>query len=684
VPNRLINSSSPYLIQHADNPVDWFPWGEEALKISQQEDKPIFLSIGYAACHWCHVMAHESFEDPATAELMNKLFVNIKVDREERPDIDDIYMDAVVALTGQGGWPLSVFLTPDQQPFYGGTYFPPVSRYNMPAFRDVLLSVAKTWEEDRDRLLNAGTQVVEYIKKNQSLPGESTELSKEYLDRAASSLIQNYDWQHGGWGAAPKFPQPMAIDFLLRRVSRGNNQSMEIVDHALRSMAKGGMYDLIGGGFARYSTDNDWLVPHFEKMLYDNAQLARVYFRAYLITGETYFRRVCEDTLAFVKREMTHPKGGYYSSLDADSEGEEGKYYIWTEDDIREAIGDTQESEFILAAYGFMEGGNFEGKTIPRRVLDDQQLADKFGLAIEDVSANLTKLNERLLEVREKRIRPGLDDKVLVAWNCWMDLVYLEIGRYLGISWCEDMATRNISFILDEMLDGDRLFRSWRSGNAVHDAYLEDYASLIIALLSLYTSDPDPKWFETALMLSESMITHFYGTDDLFYDTRDDHESLLIRPRELQDNATPSGNALAAYALLQIAAYQGDGKLRDLAEKMLRGVQEVIVKYPTAFSQWLYALDFALHPIREVAIIGDPNDLRTQSLVQTLWSQYRPDVIAAISESPPSPGAPALLENRPQTNMAPTAYVCEGFVCQRPVNEVDQFREQLEDFPGQQ
>jgi uncharacterized protein YyaL (SSP411 family) len=680
--NNLSNSSSPYLLQHADNPVDWFPWGEEALEKSRKEDKPIFLSIGYAACHWCHVMAHESFEDQATADLMNELFVNIKVDREERPDIDDIYMDAVVALTGQGGWPLTVFLTPGQKPFYGGTYFPPVSRYNMPAFSDVLLNVAKLWNEDRERLIDSSTQIVDHMKKNQSLPGQSTNLNKEYLDQAAATLSQNYDWEHGGWGAAPKFPQPMAVEFLLRRATRGDNQSLEIARHALHSMAKGGMYDLIGGGFARYSTDNEWLVPHFEKMLYDNAQLARVYLHAYLITGEHAFRRICEETLEFVMREMSHPQGGFYSSLDADSEGQEGKFYLWTEDEIRDAINDDQDSKLIIDAYGFTKEGNYEGKTIPRRVLDDEQLAEKYGLSTEDIPHHVSRWNKRLLEVRGKRVWPGTDDKVLVAWNGWMDLAFLEAGRYLGNVDYEDMATRNLTFILSEMLDSEHLFRSWRSGKTVYVAYLEDYATLIIALLSLYNSNPDPAWFEAARQLSESMIEHFSGSDGLFYDTRDDHEKLLIRPREIQDNATPSGNALAAYALLQVAAYQGDGKLRDLVENMLARVQSFVYQHPTAFSQWLYALDFALHPIREVAILGDPEDQRTQSLIQTLWSRYRPDVIAAISQSPPPIGVPVLLDNRPLLNDAPTAYVCEGFVCQQPVNDADQFREQLDNLPG--
>jgi uncharacterized protein YyaL (SSP411 family) len=680
MPNKLAGSSSPYLLQHAENPVDWYPWGEEALQKSLAEDKPIFLSIGYAACHWCHVMAHESFEDPETADIMNSFFINIKVDREERPDIDNIYMTAVVALTGQGGWPLSVFLTPEHEPFYGGTYFPPVSRYNMPAFRDVLLGVAKTWREEKKRLLDSGTKISEYIRKNQTVPGKSARLSEEYLDKAAGALKQNYDWQHGGWGSAPKFPQPMAIEFLLRRATRGDNDSLDIANHALHSMAKGGMYDLIGGGFARYSTDNGWLVPHFEKMLYDNAQLARAYLHAYLIIGEPEFRRVCIDILEFVKREMTHSIGGFYSSLDADSEGEEGKFYIWTENEIREVL-DPFEADFILSAYGFTEEGNFEGKTVPRRVLDDNQLSSDFDLDLEDVPILISKINSHLLKVREKRIRPGADDKVLIAWNGWMSVVFSEVGRYLGINEYVELATRNLNFIISDLLLGGRLFRSWRAEAASHHAYLEDYASLILALLSHYNTNPDPKWFEYALELSDTMLEHFYNPDnpeeELFFDTPDDHEVLLIRPRDLQDNATPSGNALAAYALLQMAAYQGDGKLRDIAEGMLEKVQVAASNYPTAFGKWLCAIDFAIFPIREVAIIGDLQDSRTTKLIESLWSSYRPDVLAAFSSTASPTEGPALLKDRPLLNDAPTAYICQGLVCKQPVNSVVEFENQL-------
>ncbi|MGW8143996.1 MAG: thioredoxin domain-containing protein [Anaerolineales bacterium] len=676
--NDLINSSSPYLLQHADNPVEWFQWNDEALKKSKTEDKPIFLSIGYAACHWCHVMAHESFEDPDIAEIMNKFFVNIKVDREERPDLDSIYMDAVVALTGHGGWPMSVFLTPDLQAFYGGTYFPPVPRYNMPAFREILLGVARAWKEDRHRLLEAGNQVTNHIKRNQLIPGQTSQLDAKFLDRAAETLIRTYDWKYGGWGSAPKFPQHMAIEFLLRRASRGNKGSLDVATHALRSMAQGGMYDLVGGGFARYSTDNEWLVPHFEKMLYDNALLSRAYLHAYLITGEPFYRRICQETLDFVMREMTDPLGGFYSSLDADSEGEEGKFYIWTEAEIRTALPDDEDADIVLAAYGFSEQGNFDGKTIPRRLLEDSQIADRFNLQVDEVPDLLQRINQKLLAVREKCIRPGIDDKVIVAWNGWMCLAFSEAARYLGFSVYKEVATRNLSFLLEYMLIEGRLSRSWRSGQANHTGYLDDHASLILALIDLYNTVPDPKWFQSALELSRIMLDRFTSEEELFFDTPIDHEHLLIRPRDIQDNATPSGNALAASALLQLSAYQGDGNLRDLAENMLGRLQDSAVKYPTAFSWWLCAMDLALHPIREIAIIGDTEDTRTKSFLDNLWSSYRPDVISATSGLPIPDNAPNLLENRGMLNNSPTAYICEGFFCKQPVNDIAGFNNQLQ------
>ena len=677
--NNLINSNSPYLLQHADNPVDWYPWEEAALETAKREDKPIFLSIGYAACHWCHVMAHESFEDPETARIMNENFVNIKVDREERPDLEQIYMNAVVSLTGQGGWPMSVFLTPEGVPFYGGTYFPPVPRYNMPSFRDVLLRIARAWREDRQRLLQAGEQIAEQIQATTSVSVSAGKpLNPLLLDQAAMGLAQSYDWKAGGWGRAPKFPQPMAIEFLLRRATRGDRLARDIATHVLDAMAKGGMYDIVGGGFARYSTDNNWLVPHFEKMLYDNAQLAKAYLHAFLITGEDRYRRVCIETLDFVVREMTDPQGGFFSSLDADSEGEEGKFYVWTPVQIRTAFEDPSDAEFYLAAFGVTESGNFEGKNILQRVLDDESLAAKFGIKPEQLHQQLDRLNARLLELRGERVRPGTDDKILVSWNGLMLSAFSEAARYLEREDHREVATRNAGFLLENLQMDGRLLRSWREGRAKHNAYLEDYASLILGLLALYQTDPDVRWFSAAEKLTSDMIAHFHDPAGGFFDTRDDHEQLITRPKDLQDNATPSGNSLAVTALLKMSAFTGLGDWRDLAESNLSIVQDFVVRYPTAFSQWLYALDFALTPAREVAILTeDLENATAHEMLVALWSEYRPNLVAAISTFPPPPEAPALLKERPLIDNRTSAYVCQNFVCNRPVNTVEEFRSQL-------
>ena len=673
--NRLAHETSPYLLQHKDNPVDWYPWGEEALEKARQEDKPIFLSIGYAACHWCHVMERESFEDPATAALMNEHFVNIKVDREERPDLDNIYMKAVVALTGQGGWPMSVFLTPDLEPFYGGTYFPPAPRYGMPSFRQVLRGIANVWQNDRQRALRSGQQLRQHLQREFASLEAAAPLSEESLQKALLGLAQSYDWRNGGWGRAPKFPQPMSIQFLLQRAARGDNYALEMAAHALDAMARGGMYDVVGGGFARYSVDDRWLVPHFEKMLYDNAQLARTYLHAYLLTGKPHYRRVVDETLAFVRREMTHPDGGFYSSLDADSEGEEGKFYLWTPQEIQQALG--EQADLVLAAYDITETGNFEGRNVLQRALSDEQLAERFGLAPAQVPERLQAAHARLLAARNRRVRPGTDDKVLVSWNALMLMAFAEAARYLQDSRYLEVAMRNAAFLLDNLYLHNRLFRSWRNGQARHNAFLEDYAALCLALLALYQSDPNPRWFAAAQNLADEMIAHFADPAGGFFDTRDDHETLLVRPKDLQDNATPSGNSLAAAALLQLAALTGHGHYRARAETALAAAQPLLGRFPTAFGNWLCALDFALGPVHEIAILGPDTPARGQ-LVATLWQTYRPRAVVAVSDHPPPPGAPPLLANRPLLDGQPTAYVCQGFVCRQPVNTAEALERELE------
>src|SRR5688572_12018708 len=581
--NQLIHESSPYLLQHVNNPVNWYPWGEEALTKARTENKPIFLSIGYAACHWCHVMAHESFEDEETAAFMNEHFVNIKVDREERPDLDTIYMQATVAMTGSGGWPMSVFLTPDLKPFYTGTYFPPVQRYNMPSFKDVLNGIAKAWKEEPDKITQVGDQVSGHLQQTLNISQRSeTVFTQETLDTAVRSLIESYDWGYGGWGAAPNFPQPMTIEFLLRRAlyptpspsGTGESEALKPAVHALRAMARGGMYDVVGGGFSRYSVDNFWRVPHFEKMLYDNAQLARAYLHAWQITKDPLFKQIVIETLDFIEREMTHPDGGFYSSLDADSEGEEGKFYVWTLEEIRGVL--KEDSEFFEAAYGITVRGNWEGKTVLQRSLDDASLAARFKLTPEAVHAKLGDSHSRLLAARAARIRPGTDDKILTAWNGLLLTTIAEAARVFEEPDLQKkyalLATRNADFLLNSLRPDGKLKRSWREEKITNEVFLEDYAALILGLLELYQTDFNDKWFTSARELADEMIELFNDPNAGFFDTPKNSEELLIRPKDIQDSATPSGNALATEALRKLSAFTDEGTYRHLAEKSLSQV----------------------------------------------------------------------------------------------------------------
>ncbi len=553
--NHLANSTSPYLLQHADNPVDWYPWGPEALQKARREDKPIFLSIGYAACHWCHVMAHESFENADTAAFMNDHFVNIKVDREQRPDLDSIYMSAVVALTGQGGWPMSVFLTPTLQPFYGGTYFPPEPRHGLPAFRELLAAISQAWEGQRDEVIRSGGQIAAQLIAQSTGSVTHGNFTLATLDAAAKVLIGSYDWNFGGWGSAPRFPQPLVIDFLLRRHLAGDPDALKPVIHVLSAMARGGMYDVVGGGFARYSTDDNWRVPHFEKMLYDNAQLARVYLHAWQVTGNPHFRQVVDDTLGFVSRELLSPQGGFYSSLDADSEGQEGKFYLWSLEEIRSTLGGS--ADFFETAYGVTQMGNWEGRNILQRGVDDASLAGRFGLGADQVAARLAECHAKLLARRNARIHPDTDDKVLTAWNGLMLSTFAEAGRALNNERYLEIAARSADFLLTALRPQGKLCRSWHLGFTGDEVFLEDYASLILGLLDLYQADFNNRWFMEASGLAVEMIRRFSDPAGGFFDTPSDADIVLTRPKDLQDNATPSGNALAAEALLKLAAFSG-------------------------------------------------------------------------------------------------------------------------------
>jgi uncharacterized protein YyaL (SSP411 family) len=706
--NQLSQSTSPYLLQHAHNPVDWFPWGEEALARARAEDKPIFLSIGYAACHWCHVMAHESFEDADTAAYMNAHFVNIKVDREERPDLDAIYMQATTAMTGSGGWPMSVFLTPDLQPFYAGTYFPPVPRYQMPSFRDVLSGLVNAWQKERAEILKVGGQVTAHLQSALQSRASTFALAPQHLETVTQAILEHYDWGYGGWGAAPKFPQPMTIEFLLRR-SRQDSPAptgLRAALHTLQAMARGGMYDVVGGGFSRYSTDNFWRVPHFEKMLYDNAQLARAYLHAWQVTGEPFYRRIAEETLDFVMRELTHPEGGFYSSLDADSEGVEGKFYVWTREEIKEHLA--EDGEFFEAAYGISAKGNWEGRTVLQRALDDASLATRFALDLEAVPAKLADCHRKLLAVRAERVRPATDDKVLTAWNGLMLAAFAEASRTLVIARSRaaatkqsppneeyststrllraeehrprndvyyQVATHNANFLLNALRPDGKLHRSWRNGQVTQEVFLEDYAALILGLLELYQTDFENRWFTAAVELADGMIARFRDPAGGFFDTPADGESLLVRPKDIQDNATPSGNALACEALLKLATLTDNGEYRDLAEQSLWLVSDYALKYPTGFACWLTAVDFARGTVKQVAVLGEGE--AADALIQAVRSAYRPNTVIAASSYPPSAEAPTLLRDRPLVDGQPTAYVCEGFVCRQPVTDVNDLLKQL-------
>ena len=722
MPNQLKNSTSPYLLQHAHNPVDWHLWNEVALAKAKAENKPIFLSIGYAACHWCHVMAHESFEDPEVAAFMNEHYVNIKVDREERPDIDAIYMQATVAMTGSGGWPMSVFLTPDLKPFYTGTYFPPVPRYNMPSFRDVLAGIANTWQKQQDEATRVGDEVSTHLRQQAlSVSTQSdSSFTSAHLEAAAKSLIDSYDWDNGGWGAAPKFPQPMTIEFLLRRgikathlpwravpgehtetIGEKNSENSVITVakesetlkpalHALKAMAHGGMYDVVGGGFSRYSTDNFWRVPHFEKMLYDNAQLARAYLHAWQTTGDPLFKQIVTETLDFIAREMTHPDGGFYSSLDADSEGEEGKFYVWTLAEIQSTLKD--DSDFFEAAYGVTARGNWEGHTVLQRALDDPSLAARFKLNPETVPVKLADCHSRLLTVRAARVRPGTDDKVLTSWNGLMLATLAEAARTLESgsllpnndqqagrlqSTYYKLATRNAEFLLSALRPNGKLKHSWRADKTTDEVFLEDYAALILGLLELYQTDFNNKWFTSAKELADEMIELFDDPNGGFFDTSKDGEVLLLRPKDVQDNATPSGNALACEALLKLAAFTDEGKYRDIAEKSLGLVTGMAVRYPTAFGRWLSAADFALGKTKQVAVMFEAGNEDASELMRVVQSAFRPNTIIAASSYPPPDDAPSLLMERPLKNGKTTVYVCEGFVCRNPVTSAAELKELL-------
>jgi uncharacterized protein YyaL (SSP411 family) len=663
--NRLAHESSPYLLQHAENPVDWYPWGAEALGKAEAEGKPIFLSIGYSACHWCHVMERESFEDESTAELLNRHFVSIKVDREERPDLDAIYMDAVQAMTGHGGWPMSVFLTPAGLPFYGGTYFPNSPRSGLPAFTTVLQQIAEAWKTRREEIVESGSRLAKAIQDTHDAgAGRDLTLIPGALTAAVSRISHSFDARHGGFGSAPKFPQPSVLEFLIRRyVATRDEYTLSIVTATLDAMAKGGIYDQLGGGFHRYSVDAIWLVPHFEKMLYDNAQLVRVYLHAWQVTQDPRYRRVAVETLDYVVREMMDPSGGFYSAQDADSEGEEGRFFVWTPDEIRSVLGD--ESDLVFDAYGVTAAGNFEGSNIPFEHSDSHDLATRWRESPQEVESRLAAARRALFQARETRIHPARDDKVLSAWNGLMLSAFAEAARVLDRPDYREVAERNAGFLLDAMRDdGGRMLRVWKDGSSKTNGFLEDYAQVAEGLLELYSTTFDPRWFEGARRLCDLILAHFADESGGFFDTSDDHEALIARPKDVFDGAQPSGGSTATVVLSKMAAYTGESRYADAANAALAKVQVSASSNPLGYGQWLSALDFALGPPKEVAIVGHGAD----ALLGAVFETYRPDVVVAYGADDDESTVP-LLRDRPAIEGSPTAYVCRQFTCEQPVTE---------------
>ena len=684
MPNKLAGETSPYLLQHAHNPVDWQPWGPLALAQAQLLDRPIFLSIGYAACHWCHVMERESFENADIARILNENFVSIKVDREERPDLDQVYMTAVQAMTGSGGWPMSVFLTPDGKPFYGGTYFPPEPRHGLAAFSQILQAVLHAWHDQREEVEQAGTRLVQGLVEAGKAPSAGAMPGAEDVDAALSTLLGSFDQRNAGWGGAPKFPQPMVIELLLRRAAAGDPRALPMARATLDRMAAGGIRDQLGGGFHRYATDEVWLVPHFEQMLYDNAQLARVYLHAWALTGHAADLQVAASVLDYVVRELTTTDGGFAASHDADTDGEEGATFTWSAAEIREALAEpggpgTRAFDLFAAAYDVTDGGNWEGRTILRRVQPAAALASAFGLEAETVERGLASARSRLLEVRGARPQPGRDDKVLAAWNGLMIGTLAEAARLLAGAPNQQIADRSEEYqaaavraaevVIGGLLTADgRLRRSWKDGRATGNGVLEDYADLAEGLLSLYEATFDERWFTTARRLVDAILAHFTAPDGGFFDTADDHETLVARPRDSQDNALPSGGAMAARVLLRMAAWTGEAHYGKAALGAIATMGGYLGRYPTAFAAWLSALDMAVAGIDEVVVAGDPADLATRALLRPAATGFRPNQVLAAAASPDA-SAIAVLHDRAMVAGRPAAYLCRGSTCRLPVVE---------------
>jgi uncharacterized protein len=675
--NRLAAESSPYLRQHAANPVDWYPWGPEAFERARSEDKPVLLSVGYSACHWCHVMAHESFENPDIAGLMNECFINIKVDREERPDVDTVYMQAVQAMSGHGGWPMTVFLAPDGVPFFAGTYFPPEDRMGMRGFPTVLRAIADAYRTERERIL-AGSDRLRAALRAPELPSGSPP-DAGLLDGAARTLVAQTDHRYGGFGKAPKFPHPMAVDLLLRRFLENGEQSYwKAAEVTLDRMARGGIRDQIGGGFHRYSVDGTWSVPHFEKMLYDNAQLAPVYLHAYQLSRREDFLEVATSTLDYMTRELQLAHGGFAASQDADTDAGEGAFFVWTRAQIEAALGE-EDATLAARVFGVSAAGNFEhAATVLSLPYPLEQVARSLRMTQDELRPRIHQIRERLQEVRRARPAPARDDKVITAWNALAMRAFAEAGAALGREDYVRCARRCADFLLDTLLVDSRLHRSWLDGHAKVPGFLEDHGHLADSLLTLYEATGEPRYFTAALELAHDIVARFRAEDGVYYDTAADAEQLIVRPRSVDDNPVTAGQSAAAAAFVRLSALSGDHSWHDHAADIIKPLATAVARVPLALAGLGAALELWLGPLREIAVAGDPRDAGTRELVSAVWSRFRP--LRVLAWGPPD-GVP-LLHDRPLVDGRPAAYVCEQFVCAAPVIDTTALSAALEPRPA--
>ena len=679
--NRLANETSPYLLQHAGNPVDWYPWGEEAFAKARAEDKPILLSIGYSACHWCHVMEHESFENDAIAALMNESFVSIKVDREERPDLDEIYMSAVQMLTRRGGWPMTVFLTPEGKPFFGGTYYPPEDRQGMPGFPRVLQAVVEAYRNKPQDVARNVDQIVAALDRMNVLSETGQEMSVEVVTRGAEGLTSAYDAVHGGFGRAPKFPNAGVFNLFLRahRLS-GNRRYLEMITETLRKMAEGGMYDQLGGGFHRYSVDDKWLVPHFEKMLYDNGQLAQVYAEAYRITGDGFFKRVVEETLDYVLREMCQPEGGFYSAQDADSEGEEGKFFVWSHEEILGLLG-KERGDIFCRVYDVTDLGNFEGKNILHPILTVEQAAKYFRKEEEEIEAVLAECRARLFEEREKRIKPFRDEKVIISWNGLMLSGVAAAYAITGDARIREAGARTVDFVFTRMFENGLLLHTYKDGRAKLLGYLDDYAFLIAGLLDLFEATFEPELLERSKALARTMVEEFWDEENGgFFYTGKSHEQLISRTKPGFDSSIPSGNSVAVMDLLRLHHYTGDPDLLDRAGKTLRLHYDAMAKEPFGLSNMLGALDYHLSRPAEIVLVAARDDAAADALAEEIQRSYLPNkTFQWVSPDARLEEISPLLEGKTQVGGKPTVYVCRNFTCAPPVTDWEGLKPLLEE-----